>query len=557
MPSNRSILPLLLALSLYAGPIHAAKPADQVARMEALRSASVASDHESAVELASGIVASNPDLTEAWYLLGRHAEALDRHELAISASSRAWELGYHHMPWIAARIARAAAALGKKELSFEWLRKALAAGLEDRQRIAKWEVFEKYLEDPEFREIAAMAPEGMTRLSGLRSDIDLLVEEAQRLHADPERPAFRAEFVEAADILRKRAGDLTDAEVVHEIQRLTALLGDGHSVSYGPQKESPLKIESARLPIKVYLFEEGMYAIDSYDPATEWLVGRRVVSIGARSPEALLAASRQIHGSDNRMTMIWLGPQFYFTDTEFLRFAEAIGETSEVQLEIERDDGGVEPIVVEAGDYPIIRKLHAPDVIEGEIPLYLRRVDANYWLHELPDHSALYFQFNQVRDDESEPIAAFAERLASSLDADTNNLIIDVRHNNGGNNGLLRPLLRQIIAFDARPGTQVFVITSRNTFSAAQNFITRLERMTEALFVGEPSSSSPNFTGEETELVLPWSRIAISISSRYWQDSDPGDERPWIAPDIRVTPTAKDYFAGRDAAMGAILEIIQ
>jgi hypothetical protein len=99
----------------------------------------------------------------------------------------------------------------------------------------------------------------------------------------------------------------------------------------------------------------------------------------------------------------------------------------------------------------------------------------------------------------------------------------------------------------------IAVITGRNTFSAAQNFVTRLERWTDVVFVGEPSSASPNFIGEETELVLPWSRIQVSIASRYWQDSDPGDDRPWVAPQIPVPPTAHDYFGRRDAALEAIL----
>ena len=30
------------------------------------------------------------------------------------------------------------------------------------------------------------------------------------------------------------------------------------------------------------------------------------------------------------------------------------------------------------------------------------------------------------------------------------------------------------------------------------------------------------------------SRVRGSLSNRYWQDSDPWDDRPWIAPDLPV-----------------------
>lgn len=543
------------ALILFVSPLLAHEPSEQLSLIEALRSASAAGEHEKVVELASRIVTVNPDRVEAWYLLGRHAEPLGRHELVIASSKRAWDHGYRFMPWIAVRIARAAAALDERELAYEWLRKALEAGLEDRQEIARAPGFAKYLDDPEFRAIAATPGDQKQRAPGLRRDIDLLVEEAQRLHAHPDRPAFDSEFLDAAEALKRLVEDLDDAEVVDELRRLTAILDDGHTVTYGAGEGSPLEIDSARLPVRFYLFDEGMFVIESYDPRTDWLVGSRVVAVGRRSPGELLDASRELHGSDNPMTMMWMGPQFYFSDTGFLRFADAIDDPAAVVLSVERPDGEIEKVHVEPGDHPLVRKLRA-SAIEGEVPLYLRYVDRNYWLQALPDHSALYFQFNQVRDDEEESIEELAGRLRAGLSDDVANLIVDVRHNNGGNNGLLRPLLREIVAFDSRPGTRVFVITGRNTFSAAQNFINRVERMTDAVFVGEPSSSSPNFTGEETMLVLPWSRVMVSISSNYWQDSDPGDQRPWVSPHISIPPTASDYFAGRDAALEAILEVL-
>jgi hypothetical protein len=187
-------------------------------------------------------------------------------------------------------------------------------------------------------------------------------------------------------------------------------------------------------------------------------------------------------------------------------------------------------------------------------PRYLQRVDTEHWFEPLDEARGIYFQLNQVRDAEDESISELATRLGRALRGPKiENLIIDLRHDNGGNNGLLRPLVREIVAFDTRPDSRVWVITGRNTFSAAQNFVSRLERWTDAVFVGEPSSSSSNFVGEETEIVLLWSRIRGSISSRYWQDSDPDDQRPWITPWMPVPPRAADYFAGRDAALEAIL----
>lgn len=56
-------------------------------------------------------------------------------------------------------------------------------------------------------------------------------------------------------------------------------------------------------------------------------------------------------------------------------------------------------------------------------------------------------------------------------------------------------------------------------------------------------------------MLLPYSRVRGSISTLYWQDSDPDDRRRWIAPHLPVTLSAADYFANRDPVLDAVLAI--
>jgi hypothetical protein len=104
--------------------------------------------------------------------------------------------------------------------------------------------------------------------------------------------------------------------------------------------------------------------------------------------------------------------------------------------------------------------------------------------------------------------------------------------------------------------TQDRVAGWRYTFSAAQIFIAQVNRHTRTVFAGEPSSSKPNFVGEENQIVLPWSGAIGSISNRY-HESIPGDNRSWIEPEIKVELSSKDYFANRDPALEAILKRYQ
>jgi hypothetical protein len=93
------------------------------------------------------------------------------------------------------------------------------------------------------------------------------------------------------------------------------------------------------------------------------------------------------------------------------------------------------------------------------------------------------------------------------------------------------------------------VLTGPGVFSACQNLVNHLERATNAVFVGSPGASRPNFTGEDNWVELPWSGLRLSISSRWWQDSFPTDYRPYVPVSMPVALTSADWKAGRDPVL--------
>ena len=94
-------------------------------------------------------------------------------------------------------------------------------------------------------------------------------------------------------------------------------------------------------------------------------------------------------------------------------------------------------------------------------------------------------------------------------------------------------------------------MSSPGRLSAAQLLANALEKHTNAIFVGEPTGSSPNHYGELGQLLLPKTGLTVFYSQLYWQ-ADPRDQRPWIAPDIAAPLTYADLAAGRDPALLAI-----
>jgi hypothetical protein len=554
------MIPVLLSLAFMGGlavpapsePVTAYRNFEQA--VEAFR----AGDFPKAVSLAESLIEHTPDKPDLWYVLSLSYERIGKLPQAITAAERVLELGYARRARISYRVARMYAQISNREAALDWLSRALEARYEDRPEIQHDVAFSAFRDHPQFMKLAGILPAGdLTRTQGLQFDLDYLVEEARRMHAGLSRPAFSLLFEAEASALRKSIPEMSDAQVMAALTKLIAILNDGHSAIYGVGPDSPLHVSTNRLPLKFYLFPEGLFIIDGSGEFSAH-AGSKVLSFGQLTTEEVLERLLMGRGLDNAMTWSWMGPQFYIGSMARLHSVGAAESTESVQLTLENIKGEKSSVTIAGGDFENIRKLRPSPAANGPIPTYLLNIDKNYWLKPLPENAALYFQFNKVRDMKDESLASFSSRLHERLSTgEVRHLIIDVRHNNGGNNGLLRPLIRTLVAFEmASAENRIYVITGRNTFSAAQNFINRVEAWTDAVFVGEPSSSSPNFVGEETNLLLPYSRIRGSISTRYWQDSSPGDERAWISPDIPVVLSFKDYFANRDPAMEALLEMI-
>ena len=132
-------------------------------------------------------------------------------------------------------------------------------------------------------------------------------------------------------------------------------------------------------------------------------------------------------------------------------------------------------------------------------------------------------------------------------------LVVDLRHNAGGDNTTYHAFLSVVQrAAEELPGG-VYMLIGRVTFSAAGNFSTEVERTTDALFVGENLGASPNLYGDTVTTILEHSGLSFRVAARYWEKSTADDQRITIEPDIEVLLSSADYFGDVDPVMDSIL----
>lgn len=494
---------------------------------------------------------------EAWHALGTERFEKGDWAGAIDALEHAYALGTGHLAdQDAANLARASVRLERAREACRWIRIAIGK--------LHYRNPDSLLEEPEFRSVrrdprcTGLPKPGklVATPAGRAADLNLFLARVLALQPDLE-PDKRHRLVRGVQALKRRSAKLSLDEFAVELQRLHAMVGRGHSGSPAMWDEKGLGSRGLEvLPVDFYAFPEGLFIIGEQG-RDQSLVGAEVVAFGSTPATVALQRVASLIDRDpgSEMSVLWLGPRFLGMPA-VLKALKLSASVKQAKLTVKLRDGRIRTVALDGGAFRPRPKLYAPSSAPATIvPLYLSRVSKPFWSAPLGPET-LYVQFNQVRDSAAQTLSAFALQLRRDLDRGSiRNLVVDLRHNNGGDTYLYPELLRTLIGFDVEDGTRLFVITGRNTFSAAQNFVVDIDRLTDAIIVGEPASA-PRAGGDEILFRLPNSGLEAGTAPVTWSLQSPADTRVWIAPELPVVLTARDYFANRDPVLETILKVI-
>jgi hypothetical protein len=394
-----------------------------------------------------------------------------------------------------------------------------------------------------------------------REDLRVMAKEMERRHRNLFHTMTREQFEAAVAALDARIPSLERHQIIVEMARIAAMVGDGHT-NVAPTRDP--KIAFRTYPIRLYLFQDGLY-VRAADSAHAGLVGAKVLRIGNAAADDAYAAAGALVGRDNEMDLKFFAP-LLLSMPEVLHALGLVGDMEKAPFTFEI--GGRPRVAVLAPVGPAellppdtdtswMRKDGWMDARGDRDPLWLRDPKNKFWLEYLPDSRAVYVQFNQVGNKDDETIEAFSKRLAAFVEEKrAERLVLDLRLNRGGDGGLNRPLVVALIRsarVDRHGG--LYVLIGRSTWSAAQMLVNELEIYTDAVFVGEPTGGKINHYGDSRRITLPNSGITFRVSTLWWQ-GDERDKRPWKAPDVAAGITFEDYKANRDPALEAALAYV-
>ena len=382
-------------------------------------------------------------------------------------------------------------------------------------------------------------------------DVRLAAQHLREDHPNLFHDLAPARFDAAVDELADKADSLDDDELLVGLMRLAALPGvrDGHTGIFPLDPGTHRELHA--YPIRMYSFSDGVYVVGQAGGSD--LLRARLVAVNDRPLAEVLTAVRPLVPHDNDSSL-QLRVTTYLNTAEVLHGLHLVPRVGPLRFTFERDgrrfDAELTPLPVRAYASAIGDLVHPliPQAVSGRVPAYIARRNQALWTTKLASGRVFYLGYNEVRVN---TYAASQRLLAAARTKKLRAVVIDVRNNGGGDNRTYRALVNAVAHVGRTK--RVVVLISRTTFSAAENFITELELVAHPVFVGEPSGGSPNLYGDTVQTQSPASGLMLRVAHIYWELSEPADARLATEPQVPVSLSSSDYFAGRDPVLGAAL----
>jgi hypothetical protein len=162
-------------------------------------------------------------------------------------------------------------------------------------------------------------------------DLDFLAREMPAHHANLFHAMPRASFDSALSSIRGRLPSLARHQVIVELEKLAARIGDGHS-NVSPWRDTVIAFSS--LPVAFYRFADG-YRIRAATKEQSALLGAKVTHIGSRSIADAESLVAQLISRDNAMGIPLYAP-WLMQMPEVLHALGLAKDRTEVELTIEQ-----------------------------------------------------------------------------------------------------------------------------------------------------------------------------------------------------------------------------
>lgn len=435
-----------------------------------------------------------------------------------------------------------------------------------------------------------------------------IVEDAEYLHAKLKSKHPHLYLYTAKDsvetffkTISESQDSLTALEFYNKISLFSEVIKDGHTLLFPPAETLNFhNNQSAFFPFKLFCKESRLFVEADYSSTGKLEPGSEILSLNDVSGDSILqhCLKRLMRDGHNMNYPFWILNN-YFTDY----YSYFFGHPASFTIKFRSGAG-----IVEEWTIPALGK---NDILANRSKRYGNRAKARGLNQTENDgitieiDSSSSLSILTIRDFDSHVLKRlYQQDFSKSLKAHfsqirqspVNNLILDLRGNQGGNlkNGILLLSLLMSEPFqvverfavvgnsesedmNARnkdikgKGTRVFkpqpdaysgnlyVLVDGGSFSNSGIVASAIRHYRRGVIIGEETGGNEKvLCGDESLTVLPNTRLQVYIPTRQFVIRDtPGNEGRGVIPDFIISPTIQGLMSGKDEVLEYCIGLIK